>query len=218
MLTESILRQHLELQYALNTRIREDWYSAGFKWTRAITVEAVELLDHLGWKWWKHQDPDWDQARMELVDIWHFILSDALVQTGGHIEAAVHQLSRKFKEPEYMVPTAYVVSDLRHLDMRQTIEAFTSLAAAGHVSYTAFEMLCVQMQLSASELDILYRSKNVLNIFRQAHGYKEGTYIKTWMGQEDNEVLTNLIRTRPDATVEQLMSKLESIYSQVTTA
>ena len=218
MLTENQFRQHLLLQDQLNSRIRSDWYEARFRWTRAILVESIELLDHLGWKWWKKQDPDWDQARMELVDIWHFILSDALAATGGHIEAAVHQLNRKFKEPEYMVPTAYVISDLRHLDTRETIEAFAGLAATGYVSHTAFEMLCTQVQLPASELDLLYRSKNVLNLFRQAHGYKEGTYIKTWMGQEDNEVLTNLIRTRPDATVEQLMSKLESIYSNLQTA
>ena len=218
MFTEDTLRQHLLLQDQLNSRIRSDWPSAGFHWRRAILVESVELLDHLGWKWWKKQEPDWDQARMELVDIWHFILSDAMCATEGHLEAAVHQLKRKFKEPEYMVPTAYVISDLRHLDIRETIEAFAGLAATGYVSITAFEMLCTQIKLPASELDVLYRSKNVLNLFRQAHGYKEGTYIKTWMGQEDNEVLTNLIRARPDATVEQLVSKLESIYSQIITA
>ena len=39
---------------------------------------TVELLDHFGWKWWKLQPGDLDQVRLELVDIWHFGLSDLL--------------------------------------------------------------------------------------------------------------------------------------------
>jgi hypothetical protein len=34
--------------------------------------------------------------------------------------------------------------------------------------------------------------KNVLNFFRQDHGYKEGTYIKVWGGREDNEHLVEI--------------------------
>lgn len=34
-----------------------------------------------------------------------------------------------------------------------------------------------------------YTGKNVLNVFRQDHGYKAGTYIKVWDGREDNEHL-----------------------------
>ena len=44
--------------------------------------------------------------------------------------------------------------------------------------------------------DDLYRTyvgKNVLNVFRQDHGYKSGEYVKIWAGREDNEVLTDLM-------------------------
>ena len=34
--------------------------------------ECSELLDHYGWKWWKHQATDLDQVKLEIVDIWHF--------------------------------------------------------------------------------------------------------------------------------------------------
>jgi hypothetical protein len=56
----------------------------------------------------------------------------------------------------------------------------------------------VRNLLAACERDFddLYRSyvaKNVLNMFRQDHGYKRGDYIKVWDGQEDNEVLAELI-------------------------
>ena len=46
------------------------------------------------------------------------------------------------------------------------------------------------------DFDQLYRSyvgKNVLNFFRQDHGYKEGSYIKVWHGREDNEHLAELL-------------------------
>jgi len=44
--------------------------------------------------------------------------------------------------------------------------------------------------------DDLYRSyvgKNVLNFFRQDHGYRDGSYVKTWQGREDNEHLVEVL-------------------------
>ena len=52
------------------------------------------------------------------------------------------------------------------------------------------------MQLIEMDFDQLYRmyvGKNVLNFFRQDHGYKEGNYIKVWQGREDNEHLAELL-------------------------
>ena len=47
--------------------------------------------------------------------------------------------------------------------------------------------------------DQLYRGyvgKNVLNFFRQDHGYKEGTYRKHWHdGREDNEHLVEALQS-----------------------
>ncbi|MCU7958424.1 MAG: dUTP diphosphatase, partial [gamma proteobacterium symbiont of Bathyaustriella thionipta] len=48
----------LSLQDSMNTRVDENWRQAGFAWYRAIWVECGELMDHYGWKWWKHQQPD----------------------------------------------------------------------------------------------------------------------------------------------------------------
>jgi hypothetical protein len=57
------------------------------------------------------------------------------------------------------------------------------------------------MQLIEMDFDQLYRmyvGKNVLNFFRQDHGYKDGSYIKVWQGREDNEHLAELL-TRLDS-------------------
>jgi hypothetical protein len=52
--------------------------------------------------------------------------------------------------------------------------------------------------MTASGLDFeslysAYVGKNVLNFFRQDHGYKDGSYIKNWAGREDNEHLVEVV-------------------------
>jgi len=52
------------------------------------------------------------------------------------------------------------------------------------------------MALIDLDFDLLYRSyvgKNVLNFFRQDHGYKDGSYLKIWDGREDNEHLVEVL-------------------------
>ena len=65
----------LDLQDSMNTKVNANWQTQGYEWYRAIWVECAELLDHYGWKWWKHREADINQVKMEMVDIWHFLLS-----------------------------------------------------------------------------------------------------------------------------------------------
>jgi dimeric dUTPase (all-alpha-NTP-PPase superfamily) len=45
----------------------------------AIIHEAIELQRLTNWKWWKNKvDFDEDQAREELIDIWHFVVQTAI--------------------------------------------------------------------------------------------------------------------------------------------
>ena len=57
----------------------------------------------------------------------------------------------------------------------------------------------------------LYFGKNVLNAFRQNNGYKEGTYIKIWNGEEDNVVMMRLLG-EIEVNYENLYTALEKIY------
>ena len=74
--------------------------------------------------------------------------------------------------------------------------------------------LCL-MNMDLDELFRQYVGKNTLNFFRQDHGYKDGSYIKIWNGEEDNEVLANLVKNL-DAGAEdfqqQLYAALEEKY------
>jgi dimeric dUTPase (all-alpha-NTP-PPase superfamily) len=51
-------------------------------YTRAMQQEMAELVDSVPWKWWaKYQKFDEQNARVEVVDLFHFLIS--LAQTLG---------------------------------------------------------------------------------------------------------------------------------------
>lgn len=47
----------------------------------ALQQETSELRDSVPWKWWKHQPGDKQNAKVEIIDIFHFVI--ALAQTCG---------------------------------------------------------------------------------------------------------------------------------------
>lgn len=75
IVNDDSIRAMLEIQYTLNTRVHPQFLDQNFPWLLANLKEANEAIDHMGWKWWKTQEPDIDQAKMELIDMLHFILS-----------------------------------------------------------------------------------------------------------------------------------------------
>ncbi|MFV9616032.1 MAG: dUTP diphosphatase, partial [Gammaproteobacteria bacterium] len=50
------------------------------------------------------------------------------------------------------------------------------------------------LDMTFDELYEIYVGKNVLNMFRQDNGYKEGSYNKVWNGREDNEYLAEIMK------------------------
>jgi dimeric dUTPase (all-alpha-NTP-PPase superfamily) len=41
----------------------------------AMRQESAEAIDSLNWKWWKKDDDNWDNVKIELIDILHFWVS-----------------------------------------------------------------------------------------------------------------------------------------------
>jgi len=41
----------------------------------AMRQESAEAVDSLNWKWWKKDEDDWDNVKIELVDMLHFWVS-----------------------------------------------------------------------------------------------------------------------------------------------
>ncbi len=84
------LTRIFEMQEELNARIGVDLKGIDeeeqTKWilnyTRAMQQELAELTDSVPWKWWaKYQEFDKQNAKVEVVDLFHFLVS--LAQTLG---------------------------------------------------------------------------------------------------------------------------------------
>lgn len=193
----------LELQDAMNRKVNPEWRQADYAWYRAIWTECAEMLDHYGWKWWKHQEPDMEQVHLEIIDIWHFALSDLILRNDSLDKAADVALQG-------------LANPSSGDDFREAIEnmAMDTIATkSAHVE--RFASLMKLTDLSFDQLFKTYVGKNVLNFFRQDHGYKDGSYIKIWNGREDNEHLAEILADL-DADVEgfqdQLYQRLEAAY------
>lgn len=212
MISIEQLRNMLALQHQLNSKIHPQWHAQKFPWPDAIMVEGTEALDHYGWKWWKQQLPDLPQVRIELVDIWHFALSIFLEKNTVDVQRAADDLLR-------CLTLACVPNRATHASARENLRAIVGAAASGkgHFNGNAFVALLHATELSWDRLYKTYIAKNVLNVFRQDHGYKDGTYQKMWGGQEDNVILEQLMALKPDATPEQLYAKLASVYANIFT-
>ena len=173
----------VELQRSHNEKVHRAWGEQGYPFTRAIWIECAELMDHFGWKWWKHQQVDVDQVKLELVDIWHFGLSALMIEHGVKVVDAV---AAKVLDAE---------KSQARSGFREAVETLAKTALHGSFSIEAFIATMRSLPMSFENLFTIYVAKNVLNVFRQENGYKEGTYVKMWAGREDNEHLTELAQS-----------------------
>ncbi|HHX83153.1 MAG TPA: dUTP diphosphatase [Pseudomonadaceae bacterium] len=192
MLTPSQAQTMLTLQARMNARVNPDWVRAGYPYLRAVVVEGAEAMEHKGWKWWKHQDCDLPQLQMELVDIWHFMLSHLLLEQQGDEAASLAVLLAADSAQSVLFDGSQI--ELASLDVIDKLELTIGLAAARRLSLPLFASLLHDCEMSWQDLYRQYVGKNVLNFFRQDHGYKEGSYRKLWDdGREDNEHLVDIM-------------------------
>ncbi|MEM9743043.1 MAG: dUTP diphosphatase [Pseudomonadota bacterium] len=198
------------MQEAHNLEVHPEWRQQDYAYYRAIWVECAELLDHFGWKWWKQQSRDLAQVQLELVDIWHFGLSDLL-----RADAALADVADALER----LGSPVSVSDDAAEAFRVAVErlAENSLAQK-RFDLAAFLDAMTALPMTATELFELYVGKNVLNSFRQRNGYKSGSYRKTWAdGREDNEHLIERLRAldcQPAEVPTALMAALEVAYQR----
>ncbi len=202
-----MLETMARMQDEHNCQVHPEWRTQGYEYYRAIWVECAEMLDHYGWKWWKKQTPDVAQVKLELVDIWHFALSEMLRADtlNDEVGAALAKAA-----PGAGDPAAF----------RAAIEAL----AASSLETRSFELTPFidamrELPMPYEELFDMYIGKNVLNRLRQNHGYQSGEYVKVWNGQEDNEHLVELLATveaDPATLPDALYAALEDRYRTLT--
>jgi len=220
--------QMLELQQELNNATNGlDWEDGVTKngkkidWRRCIYLEAAELVESYPWKHWKNIDasPDYENIKIEIVDIWHFVMSEALrlykVENRGtiaDIATAVTTMqgfdeflqSKQGEQLNTYEEIELVENMIKVLFCENDIDALV----------ISFLTMSSKLNLKLPELYNLYVGKNILNKFRQEHGYKEGSYIKIWNKKEDNVVMQEILASKSDITPEALYNALEEAYPQ----
>lgn len=214
------LRLHFEmfrLQDTLNTVIFPNWRERNFPWRRAVWLECAELAEGLGWKWWKAK-PEMtpklmEQAKLEIIDIWHFVLSELMAQDSAEVAAT-----------RLVASDAQAHGGLTKWSLGMPVEVLVAAAESlaneatsgpGPRLVSAFWHLAGLAGMDTQAVHAVYVPKNVLNLFRQAHGYQTGSYRKIWDGREDNAHLTELWAALPPAsrTATALTAALEARYA-----
>jgi hypothetical protein len=130
---------------------------------------------------------------MELVDIWHFVLSAAIQSKHGNIPLAKMEMLAELNLYQKSVQFDNQYYGLAHINLLEKLDLLVGLAASRRINLALFESILLDCEMDWLELYKQYVGKNVLNVFRQDHGYKTGTYIKIWDGREDNEHLVEVL-------------------------
>ncbi|MCI5105751.1 MAG: dUTP diphosphatase [Pseudomonadales bacterium] len=215
MLTRDQATTMLELQASMNAKVDPDWVAARYPYLRAVAIEGAEAIEHHGWKWWKKQDKDLPQLQMELIDIWHFILSEVLLRNENEPEEPLKALLDALQAAEHSdrIEVDGQQFELAELDLLRKLELLIALSVLRRIDMALFAAIMADCDMDWTELYRQYVGKNVLNMFRQDRGYKQGTYLKEWHGREDNEHLVEVIH-RLDADAPDFKDRIYSALSE----
>ena len=120
MVSQDMLKEMFRMQTELNKRIgvntpdkmtEEDQIKWILNYCRAMTQEIAELTDSVPWKWWaKYQTFDKQNARVEVVDLFHFLISLAEI-LGMNAEDVFEYYTQKNKVNFKRQETGYVSKD-----------------------------------------------------------------------------------------------------------
>lgn len=230
MTPKEILKEMFILQQQLNDETNGVGWESGYtknnkliNWKRCIYMECAELIDSFAWKHWKsiHAPTNWGNVKVEVVDIWHFVMSLLLEHYSnnslGDIEKIVDDVAntRGFQS---FCKESYGSSEEEGLEIVNMVEKMIHITSGFKLDIfdgviKSYFDLALKCGINLQELYRFYVAKNVLNKFRQEHGYKEGTYRKIWGNVEDNEVMLELLKDE-NRSIDELYKRLEELYKE----
>lgn len=225
-----IILQMLKLQQSLNDETNGEGWENGYtnknkliSWRRCIYMECAELIDSFAWKHWKSIEAKTDEQnlRVEVIDIWHFIMS-LMLQTYylkklGSIEDLAQNICAASGFAEFCKEPLDVASESIY-EIMNDVEML--IHECSGFEYNIYDMLKIYFAMSLKcgvnlySLYECYIAKNVLNRFRQNNGYKEGTYQKVWNGREDNTVMSEILSSGV-TSIDEIYKALQSEYDKV---
>ncbi len=216
----------LQLQQQLNDATNgEDWEygvtknGKSINWKRCIYMECAEMVDSFAWKHWKNitAEPDFENLQIEVVDVWHFVMSLALEtfrkNSMGDIVTLAQQIADMdnyallYDKAEGFESEKLILIQVESV-MRDSLDINLSLTK---LLFDFFELVRMS-NLDINTLYRLYVGKNILNQFRQDNGYKDGSYIKIWNGEEDNLVMKRIWEESGELKPEALYKALQERY------
>ena len=204
MTTKEMFENMFKMQDRLNEEMIPNWRDANLPWHRYIWTECAEAMDSLDFKHWKHKEPDYDNLKVEMVDVIHFGLS-ALLQDG--MEHDVVELA----QIEYSYSGTYKLNN--DTDVMHVLDNMVLSTPDEQLFY----VLDIWHYLGGT-VETLYKAymvKNILNYFRKSNGYKTGEYKKLWNGEEDNVVAYRIAEELAAEELEHLPGRLQEVYNAV---
>jgi len=189
----------VRLQCNLNSKINPEWLTANYDWKLATFMEVAEAIESApSWEWWKTPTPaNMSNLKTEMVDIGHFLISLNVVDFASNIgedkmsERIIRGVIRGVSNNILILQrqARHALVNGLHANLRETgyctPTAFASLFAAAQVIDFGFQ-----------EFYQVFLGKNILNMYRSDHGYKDPnvSYMKVFPdGREDNDVFKDLL-------------------------
>lgn len=185
----------IQMQNKLNVRTAGDqWIERKLPWFRAIHMEASEAINSIPWKWWKAESLDLENLAIELVDIWHFVMSwmiaeDLLASSSYGPTQILTGASQIILNDPHGVDTVYAALRGKTTEAAYSNFALTHLERLIHlctdekagksdqrdwIAHVAIENLALMMALFPTKnMPALYFTKNWLNEHRQREGYND---------------------------------------------
>ena len=217
----------LQLQAQLNDATNGENWTKGItkngksiNWNRCIYMECAEMVDSFSWKHWKsiNQEPDWDNLQIEVVDVWHFIMSLAIENYAQQMKGGIEDLALNISQLDSfsIIDTSNELFGTQD-DVIAKVENIIRLSLEKdsldlELLISEFFDLVIMSGLDLETLYRLYVGKNILNQFRQDNGYKDGSYIKVWNGEEDNVVMKRIWEEDSNIKPDALFKELTKLY------
>jgi len=181
----TIFKKMVVLQHKFNEETIENYLSKNLNWNSAIIAESGELLDSLGYKWWKQQVPDMDNVKVEAIDLLHFVISQTIQDYYRPKDMEHIKIEATYKDFEDYFTE---IQDYDGFDKTNIQELVSDLNYDLYDKFFIMKQIFKALNMSNEDVYIAYIVKNCLNKFRQHNGYKDGSYIKDWNGKEDNVI------------------------------
>lgn len=218
----------LQMQKKLNDKTNGPNWEEGktkknkiISWKRCVYMECAELLDSFAWKHWKDisKPADSENIKIELVDIWHFLLS--ILLENAYKKLSIQEIANNVICVSGFKDFCLESSTLNNHNMYEIINDIENIIhkTSGfeiniYEILTYFFALSIKCGVNLKTLFEIYIAKNILNEFRQNNGYQSGNYMKNWNGKEDNDVLYSIISSGISNTKD-IYKKLQEEYNKI---